>query len=102
MPHSSFSRALALAVVGALGAAPLAAQPTLSDVALFNATADGTFSGGWWDTRPGVSTYDVFLATQPNATFTTGSVVNPSTSISQLLGVGTHTFYFYASTSPSK
>ena len=101
MPHSSISRAIALAALGALGAAPLAAQPTLSDVTFFNGCSNGAWCGGWWNTRSGDGTFDVFLSTQPNATWTAGAVVNPSTTISKQLAVGTNTFYFYTSTSPS-
>jgi hypothetical protein len=91
-------RAAAL-VVGAIAAAPLAAQPVLTDVTLFNATFAGEFSGGFWNTRPGDGAFDVFLSPDDAASFNPANVYNPGATLSLPLALGTKTIYYYATTS---
>jgi hypothetical protein len=95
-------RSLAPALAALLAAAPVAAQPVLQNVTFWNATSTGQAAGGYWNTQVDGIPYNIYLSTQPNASFTAGSVVNPSATISETLGVGTHTFYFYATSSPSE
>ena len=100
MPLSIRSAAPALAAL--LAAAPAAAQPVLRNVSLWNSSSTGQAGGGYWNTLNDGIPYNVYLSTQPSASYTAASVVNPSATISENLGVGTHTFYFYATSSPSE
>ena len=67
------------ALAALLVAAPAAAKPTLRNVTLWNSTSTGHAAGGYWNTLNDGIPYNVYLSTQPNATFTAASVINPST-----------------------
>ena len=100
MPHP-FRR---LAAVAALAVAPAAlpAQPTLTDVTLWNATFQGAFDpppSGTWNTRPADGAPDIFLSPDPAAAFNPANVVNPGATLSLPLAVGTTELFWYASSS---
>lgn len=82
--------------------AAAAAQPVLRDATLWNSSSTGAYSGGWWNTRPGDATYNLFLSTVPDAQYQASQVVNPGVTLAHQLQTGANTFWFYATSSGSQ
>ncbi len=85
-----------LAVFALLGTSPVQAQATLHGATMFQTDLTGNNRGSTGDPQYGIWTTD---ASNPDynlfLTNTSGSVINPNTTLSQTLSTGANTFTFY-------
>lgn len=103
---SSFARLITRSIlvsaflVSGLPSAPALAA-SITDFTFWNTPlASGGFDptrDNYWNTRAGDNPRDIFISTQPNASFTSASVVNPATTVSLALNPGANVYYFYVS-----
>ena len=86
-----------MAVIALLGTSPVQAQVTLHGATMFqtDGNGSGTTNYGVWTTDASGPDYNLFLTQVPNGSYATGSVINPSTTLSQTLSTGSNTFTFY-------
>jgi hypothetical protein len=81
-----------------------AAQPTLRGAALYNATSNGSFNGGYWNTVNGDLAFNLYLSTTADGagpTFINNGAGGDPT-LTRPLSVGANTLFFYGTTSPSR
>ncbi len=94
-----------LAALALLGTSPVQAQATLHGATMFqtdlngnNRSSTGDPQYGIWTTDASNPDYNLFLTKVPDASYTSGSVINPHATLSQTLSTGANKFTFYGTT----